>query len=100
MSIDTSFDFRTDTPPGLDPDARSPTLRPYHKFLWSQVLPGGTRFALDDTKRGGYLYHHSELSEFWLSSDSVIPSFTRWGFAAMHPELITAEENEAFMTIG
>jgi hypothetical protein len=99
MLIDTSFDVRTDTPPGKDPDARSSTLRRYHKFLWSKVLPGGARFGLDDAKRGGYLYHHSELGEFWLASDSVIPSFTRWGFAAAHPELFTAEENEAFMTI-
>lgn len=30
----------------------------------------------------------------------MIPSFTRWGFAASHPELFTPEENEAFMTIG
>jgi hypothetical protein len=42
----------------------------------------------------------STLGQFFLSSDSVIPSFTTWGFAAAHPELFTAEENEAFNTIG
>ena len=46
-----------------------------------------------------YLYHRSELGEFLLSSDSVIPTFTRWGFAANHPELVTEEENKAFMAI-
>ena len=41
MLIDTSFDFRTDTPVGQDPDAYSPTLRQYHKLLWSKALPSG-----------------------------------------------------------
>jgi hypothetical protein len=102
MLIDISFDFRKDTPdyPRRDPDACSPTLRRYHKFLWSKSLPGGAHFDLDDTRRDAYLYHGSTLGQFFLSSDSVIPSFTRWGFAAAHPELFTAEENEGFMTIG
>ena len=47
MVIDTSFDFRKDTPdyPKKDPDVHSPTLRRYHKLLWSKALPGGTRYA-------------------------------------------------------
>lgn len=39
--IDLTFDFRSDTPPGKDPDALSPTLRRYRKLLWSKLLPGG-----------------------------------------------------------
>lgn len=31
--IDITYDFRTDTPPGKDPDAYSKTLRDYHKYL-------------------------------------------------------------------
>jgi hypothetical protein len=46
-----------------------------------------------------YLHHHSKLGEFFLSSDSVIPTFTRWGFAKAHPELYTEEDNKAFMAI-
>ncbi len=42
MLIDTSFDFRTDAS-GKDPDAYSPTLRQYHKLLWSKALPSGER---------------------------------------------------------
>lgn len=38
-SIDINFDFRDDTPPGGDPDALSPTLREYHRRLWSKPLP-------------------------------------------------------------
>jgi len=39
--IDITFDFRSDTPgyPKKDPDALSPTLRRYHKLLWSKPLP-------------------------------------------------------------
>src|SRR3954449_9843711 len=54
--IDVTFDFRSDTPPGRDPDALSPTLRRYHKLLWSKPLPSGAPFVLDDTTRGVYLH--------------------------------------------
>lgn len=73
--IDTSFDFRSDTPPGKDPDKFSPTLRKYHKLLWSKPLPGGTVFELSDTTPGAYLHHQSALGDFVLSSDTVVPSF-------------------------
>lgn len=75
--IDVSFDFRSDTPQGKDPDTHSKMLRRYHKVLWSKRLPGGALFELDDTTRGSYLYHRSDLGEFSLSSDTVIPSF-KW----------------------
>jgi hypothetical protein len=102
--IDISFDFRQDTPnyPKKDPDVHSPTLRRYHKFLWSKALPGGMRFDLDDTRprHEACLYHRSDLGkEFFLASDSVVPTFTRWGFAKAHPELCTEQDNEAFMAI-
>jgi hypothetical protein len=104
MVINTSFDFRTDTPdyPKRDPDTHSPTLRRYHKLLWSKALPNGRRFELDDTRprREAYLYHRSDVGrEFFLASDSVIPTFTRWGFAKDHPELYTHQENETFMAV-
>jgi hypothetical protein len=76
-TLDTGFDFRSDTPPGGDPDALSPTLRRYHKLLWSKALPSGAMFPLDDTTPGVYLHHRSELGEYFLASDAVVPSFTR-----------------------
>lgn len=76
-SIDTTFDFRTDTPPGKDPDARSPTLRRYHRLLWSKPLPNGASFNLVDTTPRKYLHHRSHLGEFHLTSDSIIPSFVK-----------------------
>lgn len=81
--IDVSFDFRTDTPgyPKNDPDARSPTLRRYHQWLWSKPLPSGALFALSDTTPGVYLHHRSHVGEFWLASDAVVPTFRK------HPRL-------------
>jgi hypothetical protein len=99
MTIDTSFDFRNDTPDGKDPDACSPTLRSYHKLLWSKALPGGAHFTLDDTRRRTYLHHSSTLGEFFLASDSVVPTYTRWGFAHDHPLLVPEAENKAFMAL-
>lgn len=75
--IDADFDFRDDTPVGRDPDALSPTLRRYHRLLWSKPLPGGHVFDLTATKPGVYLHHTSEMGELSLSSDTVVPSFRK-----------------------
>jgi hypothetical protein len=69
--IDTEFDFYSDTPPGRDPDSFSPTLRRYHKFLWSKTLPGGGELRLSTERPGTYLHHGSSLGDFALSSDSI-----------------------------
>jgi len=99
MRIDTSFDFRADAA-GRDPDKHSSTLKQYHRLLWSKPLPSGQPFDLYDTVLGAYLHHRSELGEFFLSSDSVIPSFTRWQSMRQIVEQLPEEENEAFRSIG
>lgn len=99
-SIDTNFDFRSDTAPGKDPDSFSPTLRSYHKILWSKPLPNGKMFELVDTKDKAYLYHHSELGEFFLSSDSVIHSFSKWTSMAHIIGQFKNGEVEAFKSLG
>lgn len=43
-AFDATFDFRSDTPLGNDPDACSPTLRRYHRVMWSEPLPSGALF--------------------------------------------------------
>ena len=99
MDIDTGFDFRSDAG-GRDPDRHSPTLRRYHRLLWSKRLPNGAMFDLDDATPGEYLHHKSALGEFWLASDSVIPSFL--GYVVMDSVLdhFAEAEIELFQTIG
>ena len=68
--IDINFDVYSDTPLGKDPDSYSPTLRNYHKILWSKSLPNKQTFNLDlDFPK--LLHHQSNLGEFFLSSDSI-----------------------------
>jgi hypothetical protein len=95
--IDITFDFRSDTPPGKDPDESSPTLRRYHQLLWSKPLPSGKPFELDVTTPYVYLHHRSELGEFFLSSDAMIPTFRWLGHIV---DQLPEDEREAFMRIG
>lgn len=98
--IDVTFDFRSDTPPGKDPDVFSPTLRRYHKILWNKPLPSGVVFEINDTTPNVYLHHRSVLGEFFLSSDTVIPTFSRERRFSHIIDTIPGEEREAFHRIG
>lgn len=95
--IDVNFDVRRDTPAGKDPDAYSHTLGLYHQFLWSRALPRGGLFRLDVTPPPVRLYHRSELGEFCLSSDGMIPSFR---YMTSMIDQIPADEHDEFMRIG
>lgn len=99
MLLSTSFDFRSDAR-GRDPDTHSPTLRRYHQLLWSRSLPDGRHFELVTTTPNAYLHHRSVIGEFFLCSDSVIPTFTRWKRLKHLIDLFPEEENEAFRAIG
>jgi len=46
--------------------------------LWSKPLPSGASFNLNPATPGTYLHHKSEVGEFSLSSDSVIPTYDYW----------------------
>ncbi|MDR1682284.1 MAG: hypothetical protein LBS25_02695 [Candidatus Symbiothrix sp.] len=74
MRIDTTYNFYTDAKGG-DPDCASPTLRRYHRILWSKPLPNGKSFSLLRKRGRVYLYHHSELGEFFLGSDAITHSY-------------------------
>jgi hypothetical protein len=95
--IDVTFDVRRDTPTGKDPDTHSKALRRYHRLLWSKPLPGGALFDLDDTTPGCYLHHKSGVGEFFLSSDSVIPTYS---YREDIFSLTSAWELEAFDAVG
>ena len=99
LDIDVTFDFRSDTPAGKDPDKRSRSLRRFHKLLWSKPLPSRVQFDLSDTSPGIYLHHQSELGEFSLSSDSVIPTFDYWQVPPPYLAHIPEAELEDFTRI-
>lgn len=73
--IDVTFDLRTDAG-GKDPDSHSPTLREYHRLLWSKELPSGRRIEFDTHTRGAYLHHDSDLGQVVLSSDIIVVSLS------------------------
>lgn len=73
-TIDITYNFERESA-GKDPDKYSPTLRTYHKRLWSKPLPNGTLFNLVDTTRHAYLHHESDSGEFFLTSDTLNQSY-------------------------
>lgn len=96
--VDTSFDMRTDTPPGRDPDSHSPTLRRYHQLLWDKALPSGRRLELRSDVPGAYLLHKSDLGRFRLSSDTIANSH-RKRLSHFYSAMPTGE-NERFHRLG
>lgn len=64
MTIDTSYDFRTDAG-GKGPDLHSPTLRRYHQVLWSRALPDGSLFTLE-TGACGFLRRIADRMDLTL----------------------------------
>jgi hypothetical protein len=97
MLIDTNFNFYSDSNGG-DPDSTSPTLRKYHKLLWSKPLPNGNLLELRDDKNGVYLYYGSELGEFFLGSDAITHSYKNHKRKKWLTEQIPIEVNELFDT--
>jgi len=77
MDIDIFYDVRKDAN-GKDPDSHSKILRMYHKYLWSKKLPNGKDFILTDEIEGAYLYHKSDIGEYFLSSDAFIHTYSTW----------------------
>ena len=67
-SIDTFFNFGSDTPVGKDCDSHSSTLRRYHQLLWSKPLPNGEVFNLTMPTKG-YLQYSGPAGRFDLASD-------------------------------
>ena len=96
--IDINFNVYSDTPKGKDPDTHSPTLRRYHKILWSKPLPNGANFDLDDTVPK-YLHHNSELGEFVLASDSIGHTYSRVKSTSHIVNKIPPEEINSFFAI-
>ncbi|WP_369049537.1 hypothetical protein [Tenacibaculum sp. UWU-22] len=95
MTVDINFNVHSDARGG-DPDSTSPTLRKYHKILWSKPLPNGIFFELITTKTGAYLYHNSELGEFSLGSDAITHSYRNQKRKQWLIKQVSNEVNELF----
>jgi hypothetical protein len=95
MLISTSFNMYSDANGG-DPDSTSPTLREYHRVLWSKPLPNGTCLDLVADREGTYLYHRSSLGEFVLSSDAITHSYKNHVRKAWLTRQIPEDVNELF----
>lgn len=68
--IDTTFNVNLDAQ-GKDPDKHSPTLKDYHRKLWSKDLPCGIgRFDLAP-ESNAYLVHRSSNGVFFMASDAI-----------------------------
>ena len=74
LPIDITFNVYSDSG-GKDPDSHSPTLKKYHKILWSKPLPSGKIFTLSDRESNSYLTYNSAQEEISLSSDSISNSY-------------------------
>lgn len=94
MIVDTTFNVHSDARGG-DPDSTSPTLRKYHKILWSKNLPNGYRFELS-YKNGVYLYHNSVFGEYILGSDAITHSYKNHKRKHWLIKQITDEVDELF----
>ena len=75
--VDVNFDFRTDTK-DPDVDKGSATLRKYHKILWSKILPNCNMFSLNDNIENVYLHYKYENKEYFLTSDSIVHTYSKW----------------------
>ena len=96
--IDIKYDVRKDSN-DFDPDKHSNTLKSYHKKLWSKLLPNGKYFDLNDNNPSVYLYHKSDLGEYFLSSDSIIHTYSKWSRTKNIIEEIKKEEITAFLEL-
>ncbi len=99
-ALDITFNFYSDTPKGGDPDSRSPTLRRYHKLLWSKALPSGRVFKLVDSRPNSYLYHESDLGQFFLNSDAITHSYRTAKRIAHIIKLVPADVVDALFDYG
>jgi hypothetical protein len=72
--IDVTFKTYSDANGG-DPDATSPTLKRYHKQLWTKPLPNGKLFELSDSTPNAYLSHHTDHGVLYLGSDAITHSY-------------------------
>ena len=98
LPIDVTFNVYLDSG-GKDPDSHSPTLKKYHRLLWSKPLPSGKPFTLSETESKSYLTYNSEHGVMSLSSDSISNSYrNKKALSTIIKDL--SKEVEEFRNIG
>lgn len=93
-AIDVTFDMRSDTPEGLDPDTHSPTLKRYHQLLWQKALPAGEVFTIRPQGRSTYLANEGSAGRLALASDTIMTSHRKRANALY--EQVQPDVNAAF----
>ena len=74
--IDINHDFSEDYYRDIDPDKYNLILRNWHRILWEKSLPYDKPvFTLFEKDHG--LMHKSDLGEYYLTSDSIIHTYSR-----------------------
>lgn len=96
--LNPNFDSRDDAGKG-DPDTTSKTLRRYHQLLWSKPLPNGDAFDLVTTRKNCYLFHESKRGRFFLSSDTVVPTFRSWIRMSPIIDQVSSADLDAFQVL-
>ena len=88
-SIDTTYSFEGDYEKDIDPDGQNPILSRWHKILWGKSLPYNKGFFTLDIKRDSYfyLYHNSDLGEFFLTSDAMINEYHDYQLNGRYKEM-------------
>ena len=97
--INVDFNFFSEVREGQDPDSKSPTLKKYHKLLWSKPLPSGKIFDLKEDPpelSKNYLYHKSEVGYFVFGSDAITHSYRNHKKKKHITEQIPDEVNDLF----
>jgi len=94
--FDVGFITYSDTPKGKDPDSYSPTLRRYHRMLWSKETPSGEILNLSENTPKAYLHHKSQNQEFVFSSDAITHTYINTKRMASIIECVPRQVLDAF----
>lgn len=101
-TIDPDLDFASYYQDGRDPDRDCERLYLWHRALWGRAVPGVGPFDLEVIYHRGYGMSLGvpDGAEFWLGSDSIIPTWSAPGwtrrFAADLVAEIARDSNEFY----
>ena len=75
-NIDIAYDFSEDYKRNIDPDKHNKILRNWHKLLWEKTLPK-KNVILTLVEKDYGLFHSSNIGEYYLTSDSIVHTYSR-----------------------